>query len=503
MSPRHVTPESIADLDQKLFAPYSAIAMVPVGEAGQWAADCTWAVARAAAARGRRVALIDLSLEQPALDSGAKSPPGEGIVDAFLYGASLSRIAAQQDPGNLYYLAVGTSPADPAEVLSSQRWTRLVDGFRTEKALLLAFVPPSYLPHCAFEPDGVIVLSPSGFEAADGTLPGLGRWLSGPASLIAVVADEVGHEPAPAPPEESVHFGPLNAAPPPPPPAEEERPASPPMAPAADRTSPQDSEAAPQRPVFRTRPTKSAGTRTGSGSGNRRFLVLAGIAVILVLGGMVGWPVIRDILSNRSRPAPPSAAVSEPMAQTEVAAPPIEAALPDTLATQPEAEPAVAPPPQPDSLFYGIQVAAFNTVTRAMEHANALSREGLVPAVTPVRIGGGLWFRVIMGAFSTRAAADSTLLALWREGTVEDQQGTAVRTPHTLDVGLSGSLGEAEREAEGLRQRGVPAYVLTAPDGPRVVVGAFRRPDQTGAAESLLTAAGLTATLAQRLGIKP
>ena len=175
----------------------------------------------------------------------------------------------------------------------------------------------------------------------------------------------------------------------------------------------------------------------------------------------------------------------------------------DPVDVQPPAEPQVAPRPEADSLFYGLQVAAFNTMTRAMEHADALTREGLVPAVTPVTIGGGLWFRVIMGAFSTRAAADSALRALWREGIVEDQQGTTLRTPHTLDVGLSGSLEEAEREAEGLRQRGVPAYVLTAPDGSHVIVGAFGRPDQTGAAESLLTAAGLTATLAQRLGIKP
>src|SRR3990172_689595 len=138
-------------------------------------------------------------------------------------------------------------------------------------------------------------------------------------------------------------------------------------------------------------------------------------------------------------------------------------------------------------------------------------RLGVVPSgdadavtVSPVRLGHqGLWFRVIIGAFPTPGDADSLLRALWRRGAVERPNGTILRTPHAFLVGREAAPEAAREIAEGLRRRGVAAYIVPAPGGSaQVLVGAFEAPDQARAADSLLRLTGLTATLAYRMGTR-
>src|SRR6266849_5184304 len=97
-----------------------------------WAAKAAWDIARIAAREGRRGALVDLHLEQPA----------------------------------------------------HERWRKLQAGFRSEGALLLAFLSEAGLAQLAAMPDGMIVLAPAGLtetfvNARDIPLLGVvrDRWL--------------------------------------------------------------------------------------------------------------------------------------------------------------------------------------------------------------------------------------------------------------------------------------------------------------------------------------
>jgi hypothetical protein len=150
-----------------------------------------------------------------------------------------------------------------------------------------------------------------------------------------------------------------------------------------------------------------------------------------------------------------------------------------------------------------VQIAAFNQAGQAMAQVQDFE-DAEAATVSPVRLGRqGLWFRVIVGAFSTPAEADSLLRALWRRGVVERPNGTILRTPHTFRLAGPVPADAAREQAEGLRRRGVAAYIVPAPDGSALVAaGAFETPDQAHAADSLLRRSGLEAALTHRMGTR-
>jgi cell division septation protein DedD len=201
------------------------------------------------------------------------------------------------------------------------------------------------------------------------------------------------------------------------------------------------------------------------------------------------------VLYPRSQPRPPAKTLPAASSVAAVAQPPAAA------------RPAVTAPASPDagdSLFYSVQVAAYNEADQAAADADRLRRAGPV-TVSPVRLGGrGVWYRVMVGVQPTPVAADSLLRWLWGEHLVERPNGTILRTPHASALAESASPAEAERLAEGLRRRGIAAYIVPAPGGmARVLAGAFEAPDQARAADSLLQLAGLKSTLVLRTGTTP
>ena len=160
------------------------VALIPVTEDLTWAAKAAWDIARIAARDGRRVALVDLSVEHPALHEivGGTLASTEGIVDAFEYGVSLNK-AAHEITG-VFFIPVGSDTAKPAEVYAHPRWPKLQAGFRSEGALLIVFVPPAGLAQLSATPDGALVLAPEGLTpgfAINPDVPLLGvvrdRWL--------------------------------------------------------------------------------------------------------------------------------------------------------------------------------------------------------------------------------------------------------------------------------------------------------------------------------------
>ena len=141
------------------------LALVPVTDDLAWAAKAAWDIARIAARDGRRVALVDLCVEHPALHEivGGSLGSTEGIVDAFEYGVSLNK-AAHEVTG-VFFIPVGSDTAKPAELYAHPRWPKLQAGFRSEGALLIVFVPPAGLAQLSAIPDGALVLAPEGVTA--------------------------------------------------------------------------------------------------------------------------------------------------------------------------------------------------------------------------------------------------------------------------------------------------------------------------------------------------
>lgn len=106
-----------------------------------WAADAAVSLATGWHAAGRRTVLADLCLEDPFLNDRIGMPNQDGVVDIFLYGASLAR-SARAVPGRGFYLiSSGTYTPDPGAVLRNPRWDKIVAGFRDNNAALLLFVP--------------------------------------------------------------------------------------------------------------------------------------------------------------------------------------------------------------------------------------------------------------------------------------------------------------------------------------------------------------------------
>ena len=176
------------------------VALVTMTNDLPWAAKAAWDIARIAARDGRRVALVDLCLENPALHEIVGLHATEGIVDAFEYGVSLNK-AAHEVTG-VFIIPAGSETANPAEVYAHARWPKLQAGFRSEGALLLALLPLTGLAQFSAAPDGVLVLAPEGVSpefALPGDVPLLGvvrdRWLPSsprmsPPPLTVPVADE-------------------------------------------------------------------------------------------------------------------------------------------------------------------------------------------------------------------------------------------------------------------------------------------------------------------------
>jgi hypothetical protein len=98
-------------------------------------------------AKKRRVAVGDLFAESPPIQALVQSDDPHGIVDSFLYGVSLTKIAQPvPDAGQLFVMPSGTEPPVYEEILPNHRWQRLAAGFR-EVGALLVLAAPANAPH--------------------------------------------------------------------------------------------------------------------------------------------------------------------------------------------------------------------------------------------------------------------------------------------------------------------------------------------------------------------
>jgi hypothetical protein len=516
----------------------------------RWAAEAAIALASGWARAGRRVVLADLHFEEPVLHEHTGEANADGIVDIFLYGASLAR-SARPVPGHAFYLIpAGTYTPDAGAVFRHARWSKLVAGFRDANASLLLFVrgdapDVDALMEWAEEaivlgeearaaallddlPAGVAVraiVAPPVIEALpdpDSTLEyGLDIHVA-PAIPVAdmvseaaetdtfdsveasasaeddvvtrvyeISTDDVG---APAPSVAGYKTSaPLEA-----PPSVSGT--------AADEVgAPADAQLNGPRAEDDTRwiePATPARMGPRSRRSRRRggtppvVWVLLGIAGLAAAGYLVA---ASDLFENRRDVS----AADDTRVDTATAAPAAAAARP---------APPPAPVPRGAPLHYAVQVKAFTSLPAAREQVLAEQRRFADAPfyISPERVQGILYYKVLAGLPADSTAATALRQRLVDVGAIDPDDATGSwnliqYAPLAFHLGEFPTREAAVDRADSLLAQGIPSYPVTVlySDGTerwRLYGGAFRERGRADGMRELLNGAGVQAELLERVG---
>lgn len=384
-----------------------------------------------AVARGqsmhRRVAVGDLFAESPPIQELVASDDPHGLVDSFLYGVSLSRIAHEvPGAGQLFVMPSGTEPPDYNEMLPNPRWYRLTAGFREVGAMLVLAVPATAprIGELVAATDGAIIVG----NATPRLLPG--------ARIIATLGDT--------------------------------------------GTAPRGITAAPTR----------AAPRAARWSRTRRIAAAAGAVLTIALAGGAAWLAYRPLAGSPRRSAVARPDTAKGLTNILAAVGP-DTAIRDSgvegAAAAVSAPVVKNPGDSGGTAAFAVELMAANTQSGAILYLQHDGRN--LPAATfaPVLIQGARWYKVIGGAYTTRLGADSLLTDLRQRHVIDPNRGSVVRLPFAflLDSGVppAAVAGMVASYAE----RGQPVYALQQPNGSAwLLAGAFESAEQSALyAESL------------------
>ncbi len=419
-----------------------------------------------AQSRTRRVAIGDLVGEVEPLQSLVTGDDPHGIVDSFLYGVSLNKIARQVDEsGTLFVMPSGTEPVVTPDILRNERWSRLAAGFREVGALLVlvASSDAEGVHELASMLDGVVVVG-------DAT-----SVLSVPRNSVLAHVDAPPMVPtipeliaaAPVLPERGAQA----AAKP-----------SPVLLPAQDVVEKRVLTPFPARDV-------------------RKLGLIAG-AVVVALA--LAWYAY-----SRFSAPPPATSVAVPTTSAvNVADSASGAARPAAPPPSPQLDSATAirvanPQDSLKAAAFGVVIVATNDEAQALARWADLGLNLPAGTVTMVRIRGerGRFFQMQAGAYGKARQADSLLGALRASGKLKADAGRVVATPFGLVLESKVSRRAAQNVADGYGQRQIAAYPLLQADGSATIfVGAFESPEQAIPLMAELKAKGVESTLYYRTG---
>jgi hypothetical protein len=240
-------------------------------------------------------------------------------------------------------------------------------------------------------------------------------------------------------------------------------------------------------------------------SGPRKLAAAAGALVTIALAAIALWLAYRPLAGNgghpRIGPKPDSARSKDVLGLKRDSVATRDSAA-DTASGPTITVPRVTNPADSAAAaaFAGELVTA-NTQTGAIL---ILQEDGKnLPAATfsPVLIQGSRWFKVIGGAFPTRAGADSLLAVLRQRKLVDPGSGSVVRLPFAFliesNVRPEAVAGMIATHAD----HGLPVYALRQDDGTAwLLAGAFESIDQASLYAESLRASGIPPVLVYRKG---
>jgi hypothetical protein len=392
----------------------------------------------------RRVAIADLIGEVAPLQSLVVGDDPHGIVDSFVFGVSLNKIAhAVADAGQLFVMPSGASPIAHEELLPNPRWKRLSGGFRAEGALLL-LVAPADAPRLK---DLV--------DATDG---------------VVIVGDSV---PADIPVAQSLAW------------LRTRRSARPSLAGASPLALIQETKARPRQ---------------------RRLAAAGGVAITIGLAAAVIWFAARPIASGPRPVRAVSKPTPDAPATKTVLAP--DSTRRDTLRADGVAElsPLGAGALLIANAGDSARAAEWSVVlgqtsTPAAAILDLRGRYETVPSGTYQFDARTHVFSLVAGAFQTRASADSLLAQLRLRKVLAAQSGTVTTLPFAFLVQADVPAAEVPERLRQFSARGQPVYALRQPGGTaHLYFGAYENPRVAMLAESSVRSAGFVPTLAYRIG---
>src|SRR4029077_5995118 len=100
----------------------------------------------------------------------------------------------------VFFIPAGTVTAHAGDLFANPRWKKLHGGFRVEDALLLLYLSAGALARLSSVPDGLIVLSPDGYEPESSIGQGITAAMERGIPLLGVVRERWTPLATPAPP---------------------------------------------------------------------------------------------------------------------------------------------------------------------------------------------------------------------------------------------------------------------------------------------------------------
>lgn len=423
----------------------------------------------------RRVAIADLLGEAPPLQSLVHADDPHGIVDSFMYGVSLNRIAYPVDgAGELFVMPSGTEPIDYEDLFVNPRWRRLAAGFREVGALLILAAPASapHLRQFVDATDGAVLVG----DEVPGELPvsqALG-WVRprkhAPITLAAEPTYETPTEPTPA----------------------------------TYRRTPIEVNLVPARAA------RAARRRLAPGVGG----VL--ITLLLVLTGF--WFARRPFASERMpwlgvKPGTPAAAKAtagtlQLDSLTRVQQAVRDSAMRDSaaraalLAVLPDSFPVLAPANPADS-------ATSSAFAVLLENTNGLpgaivdltGKFKNVPAGSYALDLRTRYYKLVAGAYQNRAGADSLLTQLRSRKVLAVGFGTVAFLPYAFLMDTNVAAADVGPRLARAAARAQPVYALRQANGAvNLYFGAYENPQEASLAVPAARRAGLAPTLVYRTG---
>jgi hypothetical protein len=456
-------PPTIYDPGDDEAAPFGgavpAVVLLLVGdEELGWAARTAIALSDRWATAGRKVVLADFHLENPVLQEELGGHGLEGVVDLFLYGASMARCTRSVEGREFQFLPTGTYTPDADAVFRHPRWSKLVAGFQHSRATLVIFAPANAadLGALATWVDQVLLV---GTPRAPEQITPL---LQAGTEIRGLIVPPRGESAIPPPLPRLPH-------------------------------SPRDLEtAARQRrsedDELHLPPPPTRVPHRGHRAAVLVLWVLLGAAVLTAVGYVVA-SVRPDLMPWASAP-PDSAQAAAGVAPAGSGAP------------RPLGEP----------LPFSVRVAAFQTFDAAGERLDELQQQvpGVLFFITPEVVQGMTYHSVMAGALPDVEVAREVRDVLVTSEAIDPAQAAddwslILETRYSLVLGDLDTRGAANAAVDSLLARQVPAYPLAVPYSDGVLrwylyAGAF--PDSTSAEplRAQLAGAGLQPRLTPRFG---
>jgi hypothetical protein len=415
-----------------------------------------------AQAARRRVAVGDLIGDAPPLQDLVPSDDVHGLVDSFMYGVSLNRVAYPvAGERELFVMPSGTSPIDYDELFQNPRWRRLASGFREVGALLVLAAPAhaTHLRHLVDATDGAVLVGdevPASVSVAQSL-----AWIREKRSAPISVA------------------GPTTSA-------EPETLAAQPVAELARRT-PWPAWAAGivltlsllgagvwfwQRPFASDRPP-------------RRGVPGTSAAAAAVTGGALATDS-----ATRVREAQREAAARDSAARAA------------NLAVAADSFPVFSPVNAADSANasgYAVLLENTNGLAGAILQLN--DKFATLPATSYGLSLRSRLFELVAGAYPTRAGAESLLVDLRARRVLGPTVGNVTVLPYAFLVQANVAAAEVPARLQRSAARAQPVYALRQPNGTaNLYFGAYESPQQAALAVPAVRKAGLTPTLVYRIG---